>query len=167
MTVKKKLDAIMHVQDYEVEISNKLKKIIKDTYDSYITCVNDFSVEDEYIEVTYDYICRGYGDTDYVSIPRKWLNEGFDYEAAYKEMKRREHEVEQKTFEAEQKRKAAAKKATEARKAKKEYETYLKLKRKYESKQPELHITSVWMDEESRKKIPPPKVYDENGKRIV
>ena len=54
-----------------------------------------------------------------------------------------------------------------SRKAKKEYETYLKLKRKYESKQPELHITSVWMDEESRKKIPPPKVYDENGKRIV
>ena len=157
MTVKKKLDAIMHVQDYEVEISNKLKKIIKDTYDSYITCVNDFSVEDEYIEVTYDY----------VSIPRKWLNEGFDYEAAYKEMKRREREVEQKTLEAERKRKAAAKKATEARKAKKEYETYLKLKRKYESKQSELHITSVWMDEESRKKIPPPKVYDENGKRIV
>ena len=132
MNMKEKLDAIKNVEDYEVEISNKLEKIIEDTYDSHITCVNDFSVGDEYIEVTYDYTCRGYGDTDYVSIPRAWLDEGFDYKAAYEEMKRKAEE-ERKRQEAEAKRKAEnERKLEEKRKAKEEYEQYLKLKAKYE-----------------------------------
>ncbi len=167
MTVKEKLDAIKNVEDYEVEISNKLEKIIEDTYDSHITCVNDFIVGDEYIEVTYDYTCRGYGDTDYVSIPRKWLDEGFDYKAAYEEMKRKAEEQRKKEEAEKKKRAEEEKRLEEKRKAKEEYEQYLKLKDKYEKKQPELHITSVWIDEETRKKIPPPKVYDENGKRIA
>lgn len=125
MTVKEKLDAIKNVEDYEVEISNKLEKIIEDTYDSHITCVNDFSVGDEYIEVTYDYTCRGYGDTDYVIIPRKWLDEGFDYKVVYEEMKRKAEE-QRKKEETEEKR------LEEKRKAKEEYEQYLKLKDKYE-----------------------------------
>ena len=127
MTIQEKLDAIKSVEDYEVEISNKLEKIIEDTYDYHITCVNDFSVGDEYIEVTYDYTCRGYGDTDYVSIPRKWLDDGFDYKAAYEEMKR-------KAEEARKKEEAEEKKRVEEKRKKEEYEQYLKLKEKYESK---------------------------------
>ena len=127
MTIQEKLDAIKNVEDYEVEISNKLEKIIEDTYDYHITCVNDFSVGDEYIEVTYDYTCRGYGDTDYVSIPRKWLDDGFDYKAAYEEMKR-------KAEEARKKEEAEEKKRVEEKRKKEEYEQYLKLKEKYESK---------------------------------
>ena len=127
MTIQEKLDAIKSVEDYEVEISNKLEKIIKDTYDSHITCVDDFSVGDEYIEVTYDYTCRGYGDTDYISIPRNWLDDGFDYKAVYEELKKKREE-EQKRIALEEKKKA------EAKKAKEEYKQYLKLKEKYESK---------------------------------
>lgn len=127
MTIQEKLDAIKSVEDYEVEISNKLEKIIKDTYDSHITCVDDFSVGDEYIEVTYDYTCRGYGDTDYISIPRNWLDDGFDYKAVYEELKKKREE-EQKRIALEEKMKA------EAKKAKEEYKQYLKLKEKYESK---------------------------------
>ena len=52
--------------------------------------------------------------------------------AVFKEMKCKEYEEAQKRIEAEQKRKAAAKKVSAERKAKKEYETYLKLKQKYE-----------------------------------
>lgn len=125
MTIKEKLDALKNVQDYEVEVKNKLEKIIEDTYDSHIICVNDFSVGNEYIEVTYDYSCRGYGDTDYVSIPRKWLDEGFDYKAAYEEMKCKAEE-QRKKEEAEEKKRA------EEKHKKEEYKQYLKLKAKYE-----------------------------------
>ena len=38
---------------------------------------------------------------------------------------------------------------------------------KYDDAQQPLHVTSIWLDEDARKKIPPPEVYDENGKRIV
>lgn len=134
MTVKEKLDAIKNVEEYEVEISNKLEKIIEDTYDSHITCVNDFSVGDEYIEVTYDYTCRGYGDTDYVSIPRKWLDESFNYKAAYEEMKRKAEEQRKKEEAEKKKRAEEEKRLEEKRKAKEEYEQYLKLKDKYEKK---------------------------------
>ena len=134
MTVKEKLDAIKNVEDYEVEISNKLEKIIENTYDSHITCVNDFIVGDEYIEVTYDYTCRGYGDTDYISIPRTWLDDGFDYKTAYEEIKRKAEEARKKK-EAEEKLRAEEKKRLEEkRKAEEEYKQYLKLKDKYEKK---------------------------------
>lgn len=134
MTVKEKLDAIKNVEEYEVEINNTLEKIIEDTYDSHITYVNDFSVGDEYIEVTYDYTCRGYSDTDYISIPRKWLDEDFDYKAAYAEMKRKAEEQRKKKEAEEKKRTEEKKRLEEKRKAKEEYEQYLKLKDKYEKK---------------------------------
>lgn len=127
MTIQEKLDALKNVQDYEVEVKNKLEEIIKCTYDSHCYFIDDFSIGDEYIEVTYNYTCRGYSDTDYVSIPRKWLDEGFDYKAAYEEMKR-------KAEEARKKEEAEEKKRAEEKRKKEEYEQYLKLKEKYESK---------------------------------
>lgn len=127
MTIQEKLDALKNVQDYEVEVKNKLEEIIKCTYDSHCYFIDDFSIGDEYIEVTYNYTCRGYSDTDYISIPRKWLDEGFDYKAAYEKLKK-EREEEQKRIALEEKKKA------EAKKAKEEYKQYLKLKEKYESK---------------------------------
>lgn len=134
MTIQEKLDALQNVQDYEVEVKNKLEEIIKCTYDSHCYLVDDFIIGDEYIEVTYNYTCRGYSDTDYVSIPRKWLDEGFDYKAAYEEMKRKAEEQCKKEEAEEKKRAEAERKKEEKRKAKEEYEHYLKLKEKYESK---------------------------------
>ena len=109
-------------------------EMIKSTFDACCCEVDDLVVGDKTVEVQYEYRCYGEYGHSIAIVPIEWFDEGFDYEAAYKEMKHREREVEHKTLEAERKRKAAAKKATEARKAKKEYETYLKLKRKYESK---------------------------------
>jgi hypothetical protein len=68
-----------------------------------------------------------------VFVPIKWFDEGFDYEAAYREMKLKAEKRQKKILAAEKKRKTAAKKAAAERKAKKEYETYLKLKQKYDS----------------------------------
>ena len=142
-------------------------EIVESTFDYRCCSVDDLIVGDKTVEVQYETHCHGEYGHESVLVPIEWFDEDFDYEAAFKDMKRKEAEVEQKKLEAKRRRKAAAEKAAATRKAKKEYETYLKLKQKYESKQPELHITSVWMDEESRKKIPQPKVYDENGNRLA
>ena len=61
----------------------------------------------------------GYAEELYSKFAEEIKNEGLS-------------EEEQKRIEAERKRKAAAKKAAAERKAKKEYDTYLKLKQKYE-----------------------------------
>ena len=108
-------------------------EIVESTFDGYCCSIDDLTVRDKAVEVMYEYHCRGEYGHDSVLVPIEWFDEGFDYEAAYREMKRREAEEEKKIAEAEKKRKAAAKKAAAARKAKKEYETYLKLKQKYES----------------------------------
>ncbi len=108
-------------------------EIVESTFDDCCCSIDDLIVGDKTVEVQYEYRCSGEYGHDYVHVPIEWFDEGFDYEAAFKEMKRREREAEQKKLEAKRKQKAAAKKAAVARKAKKEYETYLKLKQKYES----------------------------------
>lgn len=128
MTIKEKLDALQNVQNFEVEVKNKLEEIIKRTYDSHCYLVDDFIVGDKYIEVTYSYTCRGYGDTDYATIPREWLEDDFDYKAAYEEMMRKAEE-QRKKEEAEEKKRA------EAKRKKEEYKQYLKLKKKFENQQ--------------------------------
>lgn len=109
-------------------------EIVESTFDSQCCSIEDLIVGDKTVEVLYEYRCRGEYGHDYVYVPIEWFDEGFDYEAAYKEMKRKAAEKEKKKLKAEKKRKAAAKKAAATRKAKKEYETYLKLKDKYEKK---------------------------------
>lgn len=125
MTVQEKLDALKNVQDYEAEISSKLKEIIKNTYDSHCYLIDNFIVGGKFIDVTYSYTCRGYGDTDYATIPREWLDEGFDYKAAFKEECRKAEE---------NRKKAEQEDAEHAEKKRKEeeYKHYLKLKEKYE-----------------------------------
>ena len=116
------------------KLSNVAYEIVKNVFDDYCTSIDDIIVGDKTVEVAYEYYCHGVYGHESVLVPIEWFDEGFDYEAAFKEMKRKEREAEQKKLEVERKRKAAAKKAAEKRKAKKEYETYLKLKQKYENR---------------------------------
>ena len=109
-------------------------EIVESTFDNQCCSIDDLVVGDKTVEVQYEYMRYGGYGHDCVHVPIEWFDEGFDYEAAYREMKRKEAEAEQKKLEAAKKRKAAAKKAAAARKAKKEYELYLKLKQKYEAR---------------------------------
>ena len=115
------------------KLSNIAYEMIESTIDFCCCGIDDLIVKDKNVEVQYETHCHGEYGHESVLIPIEWFDEGFDYEAAFKEMKRKEREEEQKRIDAERKRKAAAKKAAAERKAKKEYETYLKLKQKYDS----------------------------------
>lgn len=115
------------------KLSNVAHEIVESTFDDRCCSIDDLIVRDKTVEVQYEYKCCEYYGHETVLVPIEWFDEGFDYEAAYKEMKRKAAEEEKKIAAAEKKRKAAAKKAAAARKAKKEYETYLKLKQKYET----------------------------------
>lgn len=107
-------------------------EIVESTFDSYCWSIDDLIVGEKTVEVVYEYHCHGEYGHESVFVPIEWFDEGFDYEAAYKEMKRKEAEEDKKKLEVEKKRKAAAEKAAAKRKAEKEHETYLKLKQKYE-----------------------------------
>ena len=115
------------------KLSNVAHEMIESTIDIRCCGIDDLVVGDKNVEVQYETHYHGEYGHESVLIPIEWFDEGFDYEAAFKEMKRKEREEEQKRIDAERKRKAAAKKAAAERKAKKEYETYLKLKQKYDS----------------------------------
>ena len=115
------------------KLSDLAHEIVERTFDSQCYSIDDLVVGDKTVEVQYEYSCHGGYGHDSVNVPIEWFDEGFDYEAAYWEMKQKEAEEEQKKLEAEKKRKAAAKKAAAARKAEKEHELYLKLKQKYET----------------------------------
>lgn len=115
------------------KLSDVAHEIVERTFDSQCCSIEDLIVGDTTVEVQYEYRCRGEYGHDYVNVPIEWFDEGFDYEAAYREMRQKELEVEQKKLEAEQKRKAAAKRKAAVKRANKEFETYLKLKQKYEA----------------------------------
>ena len=132
MTNREMLMELKKVEPMFDKLIDVAYDIVESTFDGYCCSIDDLIVGDKAVEVLYEYHCHGDYGHESVLVPIEWFDEGFDYEAAYKEMKRKEREEEQKRIEAEQKRKAAAKKAAAARKAKKEYETYLKLKQKYE-----------------------------------
>lgn len=132
MKNREMLMEIKNVEPMYDKLIDIAHKIVKSTFDYLCYSVNDLIVGDKMVEVLYEYHCRSEYGHKSVLVPIEWFDEDFDYEAAFKEMKRRAREVEQKRLEAERKWKAAAEKAAATRKAKKEYETYLKLKRKYE-----------------------------------
>jgi len=132
MKMLKKLEAIRKVQGYEAQVKEKLAEIIKQTYDSHCYMVDDFTIGESAVDVTYSYICRGYGDIDYAVVPIKWLDEGFDYKAAFEEECKKAEEKRKQEEAEEKKRKEAAKKKATKQKEQKEHELYLKLKKKYE-----------------------------------
>ena len=125
MTMLEKIEAVKKVQGWRAEVEDKLKEVIKSTYDYHCTGIVDFTVKDKHIAIMYEYVCRGYSDVDYIYIPIEWLAEGFDYKAAFEE-KQRKDEEQRKLAELEDQKRA------EAAAAKKEKALYLKLKAKYE-----------------------------------
>ena len=130
MTMQDKLEAVKNIQDYQVEISYRLEEIIRNTYDYKCRSIEDFNVKGKIINVIYTYVCRGEGGAEYVCIPREWLDDGFDYKAAFKEEMR---EIEEERKKAEQEDAERAKKKCEEE----EYKKYLELKEKYENKSEE------------------------------
>ena len=139
MNMIEQLEAVKKVQDFRSEISTKLEEIIASTYDNYCYMVNDFTVGDKIVDVSYEYSCRDEDASGWKKIPIEWLVEGFDYKAAYADELRKVELRRKMEEEAEKKRKKAAKKAAAAKKEKKERELYLKLKAKYEKEGDVLH----------------------------
>ena len=123
MTNREKLAAIKATEGYVNEISDILEGIISHTYDHYITGVDKFQVDGESVGVSYWYTCRGEHGGDYVAIPTEWLDEGFDYMAAYEE------ECERHAKKARRAEARARKAAEEA-----EYKEFLRLKNKFDKK---------------------------------
>lgn len=115
------------------KLSDVAHEIVERTFESRCCSIDDLIVGDKTVEVQYEYRCCGEYGHDYVNVPIEWFDEGFDYEAAYREMKCREREAELKKLEAERRRKAAAKRRAAVKRASREFETYLKLKQKYEA----------------------------------
>ena len=127
MKMLEKIKVVKKAEVWRAEIKEKLVEIIKRTYDYHCTDIADFTFRGKYIAITYEYVCRGYGDVDYVDIPIEWLAEDFDYKAAFEEQQRKTEER-RKQEAIEEQKKAEAKKAIEEKKL------YLKLKAKYEKK---------------------------------
>ena len=144
----------------DAELKAELEPIIEDTYDYFCDGIEgyDISEDGKTIECHYSYRCRGGTDTDWCSIPVKWLEDGYDYKADYEEMKKKAEEERKRREEEEKKRE-------QKRKDKEEYETYLKLRDKF-GKVQENHITSIWM-EKPNPNAPKPKIIDlETGKEL-
>lgn len=127
MTIDETVQKLKEFLDLDAEFKEKLEPIIKDTYDYHCDGVEDywFSDDGKTIECRYSYTCRGYSATDWCYIPIRWLEYGYDYKAEFEEM-RRKSEEESKRMEEEEKKKE------QERKEKVEYETYLKLKEKFD-----------------------------------
>lgn len=111
----------------DAELKKRLELIIAVTFDYFCDGIVGYEFKDDgkTIECHYSCRCRGESNTDRCRIPVKWLEEGYDYKAEFEEMKKKAEE-ERKRREEEEKKKE------HERKEKAEYETYLKLKKKYE-----------------------------------
>lgn len=80
-----KVSAITKTISKYKELEDKVFKIIADTYDCNIDSITGISVDGDNLDVNWDWHCRGYTDCDSKMIPVKWLEDGFDYKAAYEE----------------------------------------------------------------------------------
>lgn len=125
MKMLEKIEAVKKAQGWRADVEKKLKEVIESTYDYHCTGIEDFTIRGNRVAVTYEYVCRGYGDVDYVDIPVEWLAEDFDYKAAFEEERRKTEE--RRRLEALEEQKKA-----EAKKEKEEKKLYLRLKAKYE-----------------------------------
>jgi hypothetical protein len=126
MTNREMLSAIKNVEPLIEHIESVVFDIIKDTFDYHIHQVEDIEVEGEYVIVWYESLCRGFYGQDEVKIPIKWFDEGFDFKSAYQDFLHKEEERQIKEQEEEEKKQKELQE-------KKEYDTYLKLKEKYEN----------------------------------
>ena len=132
MKNREKIAELKKVQGYREEISDILEEIIQRTYDYHCDGIRNFNIDTSRIFVDYEWTCRGEHGVDELSIPIEWIDEGFDYKAAYDEELRkaelariREQEKEKKRLEEERKKREELKKT-------REYQKYLELKKKYE-----------------------------------
>ena len=132
MTNREKIVALKKVQNFRAEISNILVQIIEDTYDYHCEDIIDFRMGGDSIYVYYGYTCRGEHGRDDVFIPIEWLDEGFDYKTAYKEMLRQAECTRLRAEENERKRRENQRKAKAKLKKEQEYNQYLALKKKFE-----------------------------------
>lgn len=125
--LQEKIAKLSEFLDLDTELKEELEPIIKDTYNYHCDGVEGYEFKDDgkTIGCHYSYRCRGEYEPDYCDIPIRWLEEGYDYKSDFEEMLRKSEE-ERKRREEEEKKKE------HERKEKTEYETYLKLKRKYE-----------------------------------
>lgn len=131
MTRREMIKKVKETQVLRNDIINLAKKIIKDTFDRNMGDVSDINITQHEVEVYYESHCYGECYTEAAVIPIKWFDEKFDYKKAYDDLV-------QKREEERKKREAAERKAAIAAAKKREYETYLNLKKKYEkSEKPE------------------------------
>lgn len=137
MTNKQKLNRIKKLEFIISDIKLLAISIIKDTFDDNIVNVIDMRITDDYVDVTYGSNYYGEWSFDEVRVPIKWFKEGYDYCAEYnasiREQAKEWAKAQKKAQKEERKKKAAAKKKAKAAKAKREYNKYLRLKKKYEN----------------------------------
>lgn len=132
MTNRQMLSQLKKVQQLELHIKDIAYEIVRSTFDQKCIGIDSVVVGNTAVDVTYEVNCHGEYAHSSVNVPIEWFDEGYDYMHAFREMRRKEVEERLKAIEKERKRKAAAKKAAAAKRAKKEYETYLSLKKKFE-----------------------------------
>ena len=132
MTNREKIVALKKVQHCREEISSLLEQIVHDTYDYHCDGIRDFRIIDDKIFVDYEWCCRGEYGRDECSIPIEWLDEDFDYMAAYKEAFRQAELARICKEENEKKRLENLRKAKAKLRKEQEYKKYLALKKKYE-----------------------------------
>lgn len=84
MTMLEKIEELRKVQDFQDELIDRLEIIIRGTSDP--DCQTVCGIEIIGDKILAKYLWNLYGEDGYDSerIPIKWLEEGFDYKAAYK-----------------------------------------------------------------------------------
>lgn len=84
MTMLEKIEELRKVQDFQDELIDRLEIIIRGTSDP--DCQTVCGIEIVGDEILAKYLQNWCGELEYDSerIPIKWLEEGFDYKAAYK-----------------------------------------------------------------------------------
>lgn len=132
MTIREKIEAVRNVRCYEKEISDRLETMLGRILDDSSIEIGDFIMVDDSMKV--DYYCshRGERYVNGITIPIEWLDEGFDYVAAYHERKRKEQEEAEKRIKKERLKEKRRRANAKKRKAENEYKQYLELKKKYE-----------------------------------
>lgn len=126
MVIKNNASSLEHIKEVA-------EKIISRTCNSYIDNVNYIDVREYDVAVGYEYSCRGEWIRSEIEIPIEWFDEDFDYVKEYEKFLRRVEANRKRAEKARLKRAAEKRKKAKELKEKKEYDTYLKLKEKYES----------------------------------
>ena len=89
MTMLEKIEELRKVQGFQDELIDRLEIIIRGTSDP--DCQTVCGTEIIGDEIIAKYLQNWCGEIEYDSerIPIKWLEEGFDYKAAYEKQKRK------------------------------------------------------------------------------